>query len=894
MLNFFAWYLLMTLLGWLAFPLAWRLFPALADRGFTLARALGLLVWGYLFWMLVSLGVIQNDSGGLILTLLLFAVLSATTLWMVNRGQTVTDGETTVHGPWSIVKWLKSNSRLVITVEILFFLAFAAWAFVRASNPNIETAGGEKTMELAFINAILRSPTFPPHDPWLSGYSISYYYFGYVMTAMLAKVTATPGAVAHNLMLALVFALSFIGAYGILYNLLAAWQRRNSEEVNHEPIIGLPIFGSVFLLFVSNVAGFLEVLHRRGIGWTGQPGDTNFWTALGKLAHRDLQAYNFWTWLDILHLNASPSQPFRWVPDRFIWWWQDSRVVQYYVLAGNFTEIIDEFPAFSYLLGDLHPHVLAMPFGLMAVAFALNLFLGGWRGETNFRFYRLPVSPLHFVSGALLLGGLAFLNTWDILIGFALLAGAYVLSRVREAGWTWKRLQDLFAFGVPLGLLAILFYLPFYFGFSSQAGGILPNLEYPTRGAHLWVMFGTLFLPLLIYLLHLRRSGKRLANWWAGFGLGFGFTLFLWVFSLVLGLLAQLKMPEFAADYLEAQGYVSTVLFSFATLLRRLSFIGGLLTLLALLIPSIAFLAKTDRAHPAEESGEEAPSSPVIVSAGDTRTSIFSLPPTAFIVLMIFLGAVLALAPDFVYLRDLFGKRMNTIFKFYYQAWMLWSLAAAFGIAVMLRDLCRAWKWVYGIGLGLLLVVGLAFPFFGLPNKTNDFQIPAFRAALDAARAAGNPTPLRTAAASAWTLDGARWFHDIYPDDAAAADWLASAPLGVIAEAVGGSYTGYARISAYSGQPAVVGWVGHEDQWRGTYEEQRQRGEMDIPVLYETNSWDETLAIIQKYGIRYIVVGTLERNTYRVYELKFQRYLVPVFQSGNVVIYEVPAGSEIP
>ncbi len=117
---------------------------------------------------------------------------------------------------------------MIVIVEVLFFLAFAAWAFVRASNPNIEVSGGEKTMELAFINAILRSPTFPPHDPWLSGYAISYYYFGYVMTAMLAKATGTLGSVAHNLMSALIFALSFIGAYGILYNLLAVWRKRQS------------------------------------------------------------------------------------------------------------------------------------------------------------------------------------------------------------------------------------------------------------------------------------------------------------------------------------------------------------------------------------------------------------------------------------------------------------------------------------------------------------------------------------------------------------------------------------------------------------------------------------------------------------------------------------------
>jgi len=112
--------------------------------------------------------------------------------------------------------------------------------------------------------------------------------------------------------------------------------------------------------------------------------------------------------------------------------------------------------------------------------------------------------------------------------------------------------------------------------------------------------------------------------------------------------------------------------------------------------------------------------------------------------------------------------------------------------------------------------------------------------------------------------------------------------MGVVAEAVGGQYSGYARISVYSGLPTVVGWIGHEDQWRGTFDEQRQRGEQDIPTLYQSNNWEETDAIIQNYGIRYIVVGTLERQSYRVYESKFQQYLVEVFRSGEVVIYQVP------
>ena len=480
-------------------------------------------MWGYVFWMMASLGLIQNDGGGLLLALVVLAAVSGASLRKKETRQ-------------ALREWIRSNVRMIVVVEILFFLAFAAWAFVRASNPDIEVAGGEKTMELAFINAILRSPTFPPHDPWLSGYAISYYYFGYVMTAMLAKATGTLGSVAHNLMSALIFALSFIGAYGILYNLLAVWRNHQQTVAPKEPgrlgegrpSLRLPLLGPLFLLFVSNLEGFLEVLD--------QP---RAFLEIGQIIPLPLFGPGWTSKIWSIRLSCR-SLGFRTV---FIWWWQASRVIQDYDLAHNFREIIDEFPAFSYLLGDLHPHVLAMPFDLLMVSVALNLFLGGWKGLTNLYFYRLSIKPAGLLFGGLLLGGLAFLNTWDILVGFALLAGAYILSRALENGWTWDRLKDLFAICVPMGLLAIVLYLPFYVGFQSQAGGILPNLDSPTRGAQLWVMFGPLFLALLAYLIYLWRAEKRPADWKWGFGLAAGLVVFLWLFSWALAFLALWLKP---------------------------------------------------------------------------------------------------------------------------------------------------------------------------------------------------------------------------------------------------------------------------------------------------------------------------------------------------------------
>ena len=138
-------------------------------------------------------------------------------------------------------------------------------AFVRASNPEVTTAGGEKWMEVAFINAIMHSPTFPPHDPWLSGYAISYYYFGYVMAAMLAELTAVSAPVAHNLMLSSIFALSAVGAYGLLYDLLSAYRRWRGGEKKTGVLPALGAFlAPLFLLVTSNLQGFFEIVAQPG------------------------------------------------------------------------------------------------------------------------------------------------------------------------------------------------------------------------------------------------------------------------------------------------------------------------------------------------------------------------------------------------------------------------------------------------------------------------------------------------------------------------------------------------------------------------------------------------------------------------------------------------------
>ena len=137
------------------------------------------------------------------------------------------------------------------------------------------------------------------------------------------------------------------------------------------------------------------------------------------------------------------------------------------------------------------------------------------------------------------------------------------------------------------------------------------------------------------------------------------------------------------------------------------------------------------------------------------------------------------------------------------------------------------------------------------------------------------------------TLDSAAHLLRSNPDEAAAIEWLKTAPDGVVLEAVGGSYTGYARIATNTGLQTVLGWPGHESQWRGGYEEMGSR-QQDIETIYTISNWEETKRFLATYDIRYVVVGGLERASYNLKEEKFQRYLEPVFSKGNTTIFLVP------
>jgi YYY domain-containing protein len=852
MLSFILWVFVMLLLGTAAFPITFWLFPHLSDRGYGVAKPAGLLFFGFLYWILVTFRILPNNRAGVATVFALVVLLGCLAAWKTG---------------WSsLISWYSDNRWFVVLVEAAFILLFAFLAFMRAASPDI--IGTEKPMELAFINSILHSQAFPPADPWLSGYAISYYYFGYVIVAGLIRLTGVLSGVGFNLAIALWFSMGGLGIFSVVLNILSKLSGKlasGKKDGSFTRFAGWAALGPLFLIFLGNWEGLFELLHSLGLGNAG-----------------------FWTWLDLKELTDAPTQFLGWLPSRpsGIWWWRASRVIQdHNLVSKDPIEVIDEFPFFSLYLSDLHPHVLSIPFVLLAASLALELFfrasegkafrpgwydrvvgwLGGQKPDAYASDQFLPAGT--FWVCALIFGALAFMNIWDFPIYVGLACVGIALARYLSHGWNRDRWIEFFESGLAFGLAGVLLFIPFYVGFSSQAGGLLPGLVFYSPGKHLWIMFGVLWVPVFAGLLVSFTGRSEGSAFMAGIKKASLLVGGLWAAMLLLGLLitivpdiVSLILPKKAMElsalvgqFFNLQGSNNRFDLLLNTSIERILAPGGWLTLmvlLALVWGGAIILRRPIRFD--QQAGE----------AGKNR-NVGNVDSFPFVLAITALATGLVVFTEFFYLRDQFGTRMNTVFKFYYQAWILWSIAAAVFMFIFFKHINTPVKVLGSVLILVSIVAGMLYPFYGFYDRFSGL------------------------APSRITLDGNAYFSLAYPDEISAIEYLHNAPDGTVAEAVGGSYTGYARVATLSGQSNVIGWPGHESQWRGGAFEIGTR-EQDIRQLYQTANWPEALTIIQKYHIRYIYIGSLEKSTYRVSESKFSSNLPVAYNNSTVTIYEVP------
>jgi uncharacterized membrane protein len=225
----------------------------------------------------------------------------------------------------------------------------------------------------------------------------------------------------------------------------------------------------------------------------------------------------------------------------------------------------------------------------------------------------------------------------------------------------------------------------------------------------------------------------------------------------------------------------------------------------------------------------------------------------------------MTLIPDYIYLKDVFGVRLNTIFKFYYQAWVLWAVAAAGAVhALLIADDGPGpiFRRLFGGGLALVVGLGLVYPLLSIPDRVKEFP-------------------------EAPTLDGTAYFAREQPADYAAVQWLNTHVEGapVILETPGGAYQYEGRVSAQTGLPTLLGWAGHEHQWRGNTVEQDKRTAV-VQELCSTTDAQRTLTLLHEYDRTYVYVGPLERTKCPAGLQKFDRLMEVVYDHDGVTIYK--------
>ena len=792
MIDFLIWLIAIELIGIIALPIVYYLTPWLPDRGYSLAKPVALLLVFYPLWLLASTPFIPNST--LTIWLILVALI-AVSVWVFRRYRS------------EIVSFYRREQSTLIIMEAVFIIVFSIWVLLKIYDPSINHT--EQPMDFAFLNAAASSQHFPPQDPWLAGESVSYYYLGYLIFGGISRLAEVPTSVGYNLALATVAGMAATVIFGLAYNMVRLAGGR---------LVSALITGSAAIFLLLGIANLVSGLELVRAGGGGTPG--------------------FWEWVDIKDLDG-PEQSSEWYPtESGWWWWRATRVIDTVEDGSSKDYTITEFPFFSFLLGDLHPHVMSLPFVLAWLGLMLNFIVSPIRLGMR---WGLPAynTLISLVIMGLLLGALAFINFVDIAVFGAAFVGITAIKGYSQGRSVWRGLSAGLTVAAPVLVLAVALYLPFYFSFQSQASGILPVNEYVTRPFHFFMIWG-LFLAIVVpFLLWETATLARQGNGRRRIG--------AIAVALTIALLPWMVWSVFW-DFPETISIVWGRLIHILpiALLATLAIYGALLRARA-----------SANANGAEE---------------DTRQGALT-----FALAMAALALLLIMGPELFRILDLFNNRMNTVFKLSYQAWALFAVVGAFalyyivsrfnGMNPVLRLAAYGWAGVVAVGL-------LA-----------SFYYPLAAAYTKSSAPSGNAI-----------LDGLAYIEASNPSERFGIQWLkenAGADDRIV-EAVGESYSEHGRISSSTGIPTVLGWKFHEEQWRGSRKLFEGREE-DVRALYQTANLEEARGILDKYQINYVIVGPREMAKYGSDGLsKFEELGELVFPSpidsidpGEMLIYRV-------
>ena len=878
------WFVLMLTLGLAMFPITALIFRRLADRGYAFSRALGMVFLSWLVWFPVSLKLFESTRLAAFGALVAIVALGAL-VWRWRAAE--------------LMAFIRAKWRVLLTEELLFWVIFGVFVFVRASNPDLwhPARGGEKPMDFAYLLAAIKTSTLPPYDPWFAGGYINYYYYGQFMLAVLIKLSGILPEMAYNLVVPMLFAMTAAGMWGLAYNVISAIRGDGRGRLPS------PAFGATLSMLFMSAFGNLDgglILFRRFIVLGG-----------GQEAP---QGVLFTSLNDIPRLFAGllkgieGGQKVMQLPTD--WFWAPTRV---YPPSAS----IQEFPFFTFLFADLHAHMIAMPIAIVALGFGLALALGrptptvANRGGLleRIRPWLRPAATV--LLAALALGAIGPTNSWDyptyvlVTLGAALYGwwNAEKPLEARAAGRGAATLPGLgraLVVGGVIIALSYAAYLPFFNAMQRSDLGFDPQPERTPFNLFLLVQGFFLFAILSWLLVEVRR--------WFGANVG----------SRMRGGPAG-RQPS-------ASAALSAALTEAGLPFNRMVALGLLMCALALLLLALGW-------------GQAAVFStlcaiPVIAMALTRRPGA-----QGFTLLCAGLGLVLCAAVEVWVLKGDVG-RMNTVFKYYLNVWTLFSLAAGVGLATLLAGLFgrirprvavlgivaegslvqsrpaaaeaapdrgeRARPGVTGIvwtaGLAVLGIMAAVYPFFALPGRLIDRFDTKIAPTLDGMKYMENARlPVET------VRDGRRVQGEIkLSDDLAAIRWLRDNIVGspIVLEATSAAdphprlYAWGNRVAIYTGLPTIIGWDNHQRQQRNGSPLIEQRTG-DVLKIFVTASEADTLRLLQQYSVDFIYYGNLEKFHYPAGEAKFaglaaQGALTPVYNQQGTLIYKVnaPAGGQ--
>ena len=421
---FAVWWLTILVLGWCSFPLCPDLFSGFRDRGYLVAKIFGIAGAGFLMWLGASTGIVPfTHVSCLVSTGVLAAVCWG--VWIALKKQKIKDKMS-----WKFTtEWFQT----VLDDELVFILFFLLWTYVAGFRP--AAYGTEKFMDYGFMMAMMRSTTLPAKDLWYAGAKINYYYGGQYFAVFLTKLTGSKVELTYNLMRTFVAAFAFVLPFSLVRQMSV--DRLKGSLTGKKRCVPA-VAGIIAGLSVSIAGNMHYVVYSKIIPW------------LQKLQGKEADSY--------------------WFPDA-------TRYIGYNPDVPDKT--IHEFPCYSFVLGDLHAHVV----NVMFVLFLVGL-LYAWMRSVRMReavimkpgrkqFWKKQLLIPHILLAAVMIGMFRFTNFWDFIIYFVVTGGVVLFTNIVQFDGKMKRILAVTAVqAVEIIVISYVVSLPFTLQFDSMFKGV--------------------------------------------------------------------------------------------------------------------------------------------------------------------------------------------------------------------------------------------------------------------------------------------------------------------------------------------------------------------------------------------------------------------------------------